>query len=234
MDNIINFKKLVYKLLDMIQEQQVKIGYMSGVTRFYYPLQSLNRLLGTELTEEEMQHALEEFSDHACDRLGKVSASSKTGRCCITLPPQASDYVHENRKPSEFLVRFIGTVARHGCTLDEVMNVFHSYSKHVHMEKTTGTGFDYLVYFEDGIPDDYRYCLSLEGEHMIYHKFTPEDYEDFGYRFLFCFLKNRWTADRLSSVNRRFFLFSTPGSSSASPVPYLFSKTETARPASEN
>lgn len=43
----------------MIQEQQVKIGYMSGVTRFYYPLQSLNRLLGTELTEEEMQHAME-------------------------------------------------------------------------------------------------------------------------------------------------------------------------------
>ena len=149
-----NFKKLENNLLDMIQEQQVKIGYMSGVTRFYYPLQSLNRLLGTELTEEEMQHALEEFSDHACDRLGKVKASSKNERFCITLPPQASDYVHENRKPSEFLVRFINTVARHGCTLDEVMNVFHSYSKHVHMEKTTGTGFDYLVYFEDGIPDD--------------------------------------------------------------------------------
>ena len=66
-----NFKKLENNLLDMIQEQQVKIGYMSGVTRFYYPLQSLNRLLGTELTEEEMQHAMEEFSDHACDRLGK-------------------------------------------------------------------------------------------------------------------------------------------------------------------
>lgn len=128
-----------------------------------------------------MQHAMEEFSDHACDRLGKVTASSKNGRFCITLPPQASDYVHENRKPSEFLVRFIGTVARHGCTLDEVMDVFHAYSDHVHMEKTTGTGFDYLVYFEDGIPDDYRYCLSLEGEHMIYHKFTPEDYEDFGF-----------------------------------------------------
>ena len=75
-----NFKKLENNLLDMIQEQQVKIGYMSGVTRFYYPLQSLNRLLGTELTEEEMQHALEEFSDHACDRLGKVKASSKNER----------------------------------------------------------------------------------------------------------------------------------------------------------
>ena len=50
-----NFKKLENNLLDMIQEQQVKIGYMSGVTRFYYPLQSLNRLLGPELTEEEMR-----------------------------------------------------------------------------------------------------------------------------------------------------------------------------------
>ena len=38
-----NFKKLENNLLDMIQEQQVKIGYMSGVTRFYYPLQSLPR-----------------------------------------------------------------------------------------------------------------------------------------------------------------------------------------------
>ena len=78
-------------------------------------------------------------------------------------------------------MKFIETIARHGCTLDEVMDVFHAYSEHVHVEKTTGTGFDYLVYFEDGIPDDYRYCLSLEGEHMIYHKFTPEDYEDFGF-----------------------------------------------------
>lgn len=147
---------------------------------FYYPLQSLNRLLGTELTEEEMQHA-GKILRSCCDRLGKVTASSKNGRFCITLPPQASDYVHESRKPSEFLVHFIGTVARHGCTLDEVMDVFHAYSEHVHVEKTTGTGFDYLVYFEDGIPDDYRYCLSLEGEHMIYHKFTPEDYEDFGF-----------------------------------------------------
>ena len=116
-----NFKKLENNLLDMIQEQQVKIGYMSGVTRFYYPLQSLNRLLGTELTEEEMMHALEEFSAYAEERLGKVKASSKNERFCITLPPQASDYVHENKKPSEFLVHFINTVAHHGCTLDEVM-----------------------------------------------------------------------------------------------------------------
>ena len=48
-----NFKKLENNLLDMIQEQQVKIGYMSGVTRFYYPLQSLNRLLAQSLRKKK-------------------------------------------------------------------------------------------------------------------------------------------------------------------------------------
>ena len=79
-----NFKKLENNLLDMIQEQQVKIGYMSGVTRFYYPLQSLNRLLGTELTEEEMMHALEEFSAYACDGTERCRCYRFRGCCgCI-------------------------------------------------------------------------------------------------------------------------------------------------------
>ena len=81
----------------MIQEQQVKIGYMSGVTRFYYPLQSLNRLLGTELTEEEMQHAMEEFSDYACDRLGKVTAYFQ--KRTFLHHPAASGLGLRSRKP---------------------------------------------------------------------------------------------------------------------------------------
>ena len=213
-----NFKKLENNLLDMIQEQQVKIGYMSGVTRFYYPLQSLNRLLGTELTEEEMQHAMEKFSDHACDRLGKVTASSKNGRFCITLPPQASDYVHENRKPSEFLVRFIGTVARHGCTLDEVMDVFHAYSDHVHMEKTTGTGFDYLVYFEDGIPDSDLRTPDKFPSLLIAFRNSAEDSLDLIKKTPVC-----RQIFKKSSADRRLFLFSMHGISSASPAPYLSS-----------
>jgi hypothetical protein len=47
------------------------------------------------------------------------------------------------------------------------------------MYRTTHGEFDYLVYFEDGVPDDYRYCITDEGCHLIYHRFTPEDYEDF-------------------------------------------------------
>jgi hypothetical protein len=43
----------------------------------------------------------------------------------------------------------------------------------------TGEDFDYLVYFEDGRPDAFRYCLTQEGHHIIYHRFTADDYNDF-------------------------------------------------------
>ena len=80
---------------------------------------------------------------------------------------------------SEFISSFIETIGKHGCTIDELLQQFHRYSDHVHVERTTHGEFDYLVYFEDGVPDDYRYCITDEGCHLIYHRFTPEDYEDF-------------------------------------------------------
>lgn len=42
--------------------------------------------------------------------------------------------------------------------------------------------FDYCFYFEDGKPDAYRYCVAFEEGHAIYHRFTIEDYEEFGFR----------------------------------------------------
>ena len=37
--------------------------------------------------------------------------------------------------------------------------------------------FDELLYFEDGVPDEDYYCFKTEGEHLIYHRFTKEDYQ---------------------------------------------------------
>ena len=45
------------------------------------------------------------------------------------------------------------------------------------MECVDADGYDYVVYFLDGKPDDYRYCLSMEEGHLTYHRFTKEDYE---------------------------------------------------------
>ena len=41
--------------------------------------------------------------------------------------------------------------------------------------------FDYLIRFSEENEDPYYYCFHDEGCHIIYHRFLPEDYEDFGF-----------------------------------------------------
>jgi hypothetical protein len=65
--------------------------------------------------------------------------------------------------------------------MEDVFAVFRKYSDSVHIESVSHGEFDYLVYFEDGQPDSFRYCLTEEGEHVIYHRFTIEDYRDFSF-----------------------------------------------------
>ena len=41
--------------------------------------------------------------------------------------------------------------------------------------------FDRMIRFEEG-EDKYYYCFKDEGCHIIYHRFLPEDYADFGFK----------------------------------------------------
>lgn len=112
--------------------------------------------------------------------LGDIRISCDGERYCFRLPEEASEYVHEHTASSGFLYDFIAVIGRHGASIAEVEAVFRKYSDCVHMEKLDSEDFDYLMYFEDGVPDDYRYCLTDEGHHIIYHRFTPQDYEALG------------------------------------------------------
>jgi hypothetical protein len=176
-----DFSRLEQNIIDVINEEQIKLGYRKEVVRLYYPLLSLNRFLKTDMGIDDMISALNEFCDIEEGKLGRIEISNKDERFCFCLPQEASEYIHENSKKDGFLVDFINTVSRHGVTIEEVISQFRKYSDSVHVEKVTHGEFDYLVYFEDGKPDSFRYCLTDEGCHVIYHRFTVEDYEDFGF-----------------------------------------------------
>ena len=66
-----------------------------------------------------------------------------------------------------------------GCTMEELLAQFHKHSDHVRVEELHNGEFDWLIEFEDGEPDEYRYCIADEGGHLTYHRFTREDYEAF-------------------------------------------------------
>lgn len=174
-----DFSRLESNVIDIIKEEQVKLGYRSETIRLYYPLTSINRFLSQDFDIEQMKEALREFCRYAADKLGQIEISNEGERFCLAIPPRGVDYVHTHRKSTEFICDFIRTIEKHDCTWEEILAQFYKHSDRVHVEKVTHGEFDYLVYFEDGKPDAYRYCITDEGCHFIYHRFTVEDYMDF-------------------------------------------------------
>lgn len=178
-----DFSKLEKNVIDIIQEEQIKLGYRKETIRLYYPLPSLNRLLDTACDAEKMCEMLRAFCDYAEGRLGPVEFAHQNERFCLTIPPQGSEYVHRHTADTSFIHDFIEIISKHGATIDEVLQQFYKHSDHVHVEKLENGEFDYLVYFEDGIPDNFRYCITDEGCHIIYHRFTEDDYDDLQHPF---------------------------------------------------
>ena len=174
-----DFTKLEKNICDVVKEEQIKLGYRKEPIRLYYPLSMLNRFLNADFNTKEMREALSKFTAAVVEKFGNIMISNEKERFCFWLPPEVSEYIHLNTSNEGFLYDFIETVSKHNVSIEEVINQFKKYSNHVHVEKVNHGEFDYLVYFEDGIPDEFRYCLTDEGCHIIYHRFTVEDYNDF-------------------------------------------------------
>lgn len=176
-----DFSKLENNIIDVIKEEQLKLGYQSEIIRLYYPLSSLNRFLQTDDDIDMMMEHLKGFVEYTRDRLGDVEVFNTGDRFGIKIPSQGADYVHEHMDNSEFISEFIKVIANHRSTMEDVTAVFKKHSKCVHIEKMNNGEFDYLYYFEDGEPDEYMYCITDEGFHIIYHRYTKEDYNEFGF-----------------------------------------------------
>lgn len=168
-------------IVDAIEEGQLKLGYREETIRLYYPLASLCTLLQKELSAAEMTRALEAFSQANAAELGAIEVSNRGGRFCLAVGPKGASWVHEHTEKDGFLADFIAAIGRHGCTMDELLAVFRRHSDCVRVEALHNGEFDWLVYFEDGKPDAYRYCIADEGCHLTYHRFTEADYRAFGF-----------------------------------------------------
>lgn len=176
-----SMEKLFANIVAVIEEGQLKLGYRPETIRLYYPLASLNLFLGTSLDAAGMMDALRVFAREHADRLGEVEISRKGKRFCIAVPPQGAAYVDVQTDKGGFLARFIAMIARHGTRIADVIALFEEYSTCVKIDELHNGEFDYLLRFEDGKPDAFYYCITDEGCHLTYHRFTKEDYEAFGF-----------------------------------------------------
>lgn len=172
-----DFSTLKRNIIDVIYENQVKLGYQSETLHLYYPLISLNKYLNTSLNSEEMINQLTEFKKEVKDDFGNIEISFKQDRFCFRFPNTTAEFVHYTYDDGGFLTELIGTISDHNKKIEDIITVFYKYSDDVSIEKFNNSDFDYLVFFTKGIPNNYRYCFSIEGSHITYHRFTIQDFE---------------------------------------------------------
>ena len=175
------YKRLEQSLIDIVKEEQAKLGYRKEDVRLYYPLSTLNHFFDTEDTVEEMAERLTHLPEDMKARLGEIAVTHKKDRFCFHIPEQGSEYVHEHTAENEFIKELVEIVGKHGCKMEDIIALFKKHDKNVFVEEIHNGEFDYLIRFSEENEDSYYYCFHDEGCHIIYHRFLPEDYEDFGF-----------------------------------------------------
>lgn len=169
---------LLENILDVIKEEQIKLGYQREKIRLYYPLASLNQFFKSTDTVSKMHHKLVNFSENTREKLGGIQISNEGERFCLCIPEEGAEYVHQHIPQNDFLCQLVELVRGHGVKIEQVLELFFRTGSKVHFEQTAEN--DFLLYFEDGVPDKYYYCFTQNEFHMIYHRFRKEDYEALG------------------------------------------------------
>lgn len=175
-----DYDRLKSYLCDMILEEQLKLGYEKETIRFYSPYTSVGNVLGLqERTSEDVMQALAEFESYVADTLGEVKVSRYSGkRVCFLISAQGATYVHEHSGANPFLEELISCFSKHGTTREEVQKLFTKWSENARCIHIGSNEFDDVFFFEDGIPDAYRYCVKFDVGHAFYHRFLKEDFEE--------------------------------------------------------
>lgn len=174
------YQKLEKSLTDVIAEEQAKLGYRKEAIQLYYPLGSLNHFFNSSDSADIMVKNLKDFPDFVSDRLGIIRFSYEGERFCFYLSPEASEYVHQNKKENVFIFELVKLLQKEDTTLDMVITFFRKWDDNCVIKEMDNGEFDILIMFIDR-EDPYYYCFKDEECHIIYHRFLPEDYADFGF-----------------------------------------------------
>ncbi len=178
----VNYMALRNNIINNLTESQLKIGYSENAVTLNFTEDSLHRLM-LPAENESIEEAFEQFAQLVSPELGKLTLEPFEGRYALTIPVKGVRFVHEKIKPNPFLVEFI-TAIKTPFTLnsiEDVLSVFNKYSSRVVCKKVNNSEFQYFLYFADGIPDDFIYCIDTNFGTISYHRFTQDDFLSMGY-----------------------------------------------------
>lgn len=176
-----NPSKLEQNLSGVIAEMVLKLGLTGVPLSLNYPCASLGRMLGVEADPQALKPALEAFFAARAGLYGAVHVEPHEDGFCLAIPAEGVARVVAQAPAAAFLRDLIHTAQTPGATADDLLAAFRRHSDRVHVEPVDNDEFDLLVYFEDGVPDDFCYCIDQHDGFASYHRFSREDYEAFGF-----------------------------------------------------
>ena len=89
-----NREKLLKNMTDQVKEAQLKLGYAKETVRLYYPVDSLNTILGSNAKDDQEMLTLLRKAFEEKSSLGELHFHSHAGRVEISIPPEGSQWVH--------------------------------------------------------------------------------------------------------------------------------------------
>lgn len=161
------FKRLEKNLIDIIKEEQAKLGFRKEEIRLYYPLISLNHFFEADDDVDEMQTRLEQFPEEVKKKLGDICVTHKKDRFCLHIPEQGSVYVHEHTAENEFIKKLVELMMNHGIKKEDILAIFQKEAKDIRVGDMHNGEFDFWVRFPEENEDEYYYCFKDEGCHVI-------------------------------------------------------------------
>ena len=174
-------ERLIENLIEQIKEAQLKLGYAKETIRLYFPVQLMCGLLRIELMSgKELVALLKKEKQFEKTVLGKIRFTlCGNDRIEVCIPAEGADYVYERVANPPFLKSIIELFNNnHNLTIEKIRECFAKFNNCYICEKMKGeTDFDYVLFFSDHNPDSWYYCIKMEMEHTIYHRFTETDYK---------------------------------------------------------
>ena len=89
------YDKLERNLIDIVKEEQAKLGFFKEDIRLYYPLSSLNHFFNSSDSADEMQMRLDTLPECVTSKLGQIKVTvsvsifrRKAPYMCMTTPHQ--------------------------------------------------------------------------------------------------------------------------------------------------
>lgn len=168
------YQALYNNIIDNIKEAHMKLGFTDSEVSLNYQIRSLGHLVD----EVPATEALEVLVREAQPTLGQLTYRIRDNVVRITVPREGVRYVRDHVPERPLLRELISLVQTPTVTLEEILTMFRRHSDNVACEPTEEGGMDYVIWFPDGDPDDYRYCLCLDGLGATYHRLSKADFED--------------------------------------------------------